>query len=273
MIAGSTLITFNDAAAKFVVTDHPVSQALFLRALFTILPILWMVHRAGGWRAAAWSSWTSQMTCSVPLVAAMVMFIYSLSLIPIAIATIIFYLSPLFVTALAPLLGERVGWRRWGAVMLGFCGAVFVMEPGGADFSWTYLVPVVGAFTLALRDLATRKITASESSLSILIFSNLSIILATLPFAVADWEPMALTDYALLAFAGTAFGISLFMLTEAFRYAEASLVSPIKYSGIITAALLGFFLWGDVPTLSALFGAVLIIASVLIIMRREQAVT
>ena len=270
MIAGSVLITFNDASTKIVVTDHSVSQAIFIRGIFTLLPVLYLVYRAGGWQAAKWNSLWSQLLCAVPLVGSLFLFIYSLSFIPIAIATIIFYLSPLFVTALAPILGERVGWRRWGAVLLGFGGAVLVIEPTGDSFSWGILVPVVAAFTLALRDLATRKIVDGETSLSILVVSSVAIIIAALPPAVIGWTPLSMWDLALLAFSGLAFGFSLYLLTEAFRFADASLVSPIKYSGVLMAAVLGYVIWGDVPSVSALFGAVLIVASLLVILRREQ---
>lgn len=271
MLLGSSFITFNDAATKFVVTDHAVSQALFVRSAFSLLPIAFLVYRAGGWRAARWNSLSAQLVCGIPLVASVFLFIWSLSFIPIAVATIMFYLSPLFVTALAPLLGERVGWRRWGAVMLGFCGAVLVIEPTGGGFTWMYAVPVLAALTLAMRDLAARAIVANETSLAILIFSTLALMLVTLPPAVAQWTAFSAADYGLLAFSGLAFGISLFMLTEAFRYADASLVSPVKYCGVVVAAVLGYAVWGDVPSLSAVAGAVLIIASVLVIMRREQA--
>ncbi len=271
MLLGSSVITFNDAATKVVVTDHAVSQALFVRSIFSLAAIAFLVHREGGWHAARWNSLSAQLICGVPLVTSVFLFIWSLSFIPIAIATIIFYLSPLFVTALAPLLGERVGWRRWAAVVVGFAGAVLVIEPTGGGFTWMYIVPVAAALTLALRDLAARKIVAGESSLSILVFSTLALMVATLPPAIAQWTAFSLTDYALLAFSGLCFGISLFLLTEAFRYADASLVSPVKYSGVVVAAGLGYVVWGDVPSLSALAGAVLIIASVLMIMRREQA--
>ncbi len=271
MLAGSTFITFNDAATKFVVTDHAVSQALFIRSVFSLAAIVFLVHREGGWKAARWNSLSAQLICGVPLVASVFLFIWSLSFIPIAIATIIFYLSPLFVTALAPLLGERVGWRRWGAVLLGFAGAVLVIEPTGGGFTWMYLVPVLAALTLAMRDLAARRIVAGETSLSILIFSTFALMVTTLPPAIAQWTPFSALDYGLLAFSGLCFGVSLFLLTEAFRYADASLVSPVKYSGVVVAAALGYAIWGDVPSLSALFGAALIIASVLVIMRREQA--
>lgn len=269
-IAGSVLITFNDASIKMVVINHPVDQAVFLRAIFALLPVLFLVHRSGGWQAAKWNNLWAQLICAVPLVVSLFLFVYSLSFIPIAIATIMLYMAPMFVTMLAPMLGERVGWRRWAAVILGFGGAVLVIEPAGDGFSWVFLTPIAAALALALRDLATRKIVDGESSLSILLISTVAVILAALPPAVIGWTPLAISDYVLLAISGLAFGFALFFMIDAFRYAEASLISPLKYCGVVIAAILGYVIWDDVPSLPALAGAVLIVASVVIILRREQ---
>ena len=271
MLAGSALITMNDAAIKLVLDDHTVSQAILVRAVFALPVIAWLAYRAGGWRAARWQNPWAQLLCAVPLVASLFLFVTSLSRIPIAPATVILYLSPLFLTALAPLLGERVGWRRWGAVLLGFAGTVLVIEPGGDNFTWFYLVPVSAAFVLAVRDLATRKLVESESSVSILLVSALAVMASAVPGAVTSWQPLAPGDIALLAVSGLAFGFAMFFLTDAFRYADASLVSPFKYAGVIVAAALGFAIWGDVPTLSACAGGVLIVLSGLFVLKREQA--
>jgi len=272
MLAGSGLITMNDAAIKLVVDDHSVSQAILVRAAFALPVIAWLAYRAGGWQAARWHNPWAQLLCAVPLVASLFLFVTSLSRIPIAPATVILYLSPLFLTALAPLLGESVGWRRWGAVLLGFVGTVLVIEPAGDTFTWFYLVPVCAAFVLAVRDLATRKLVESESSVSILLVSTLAVMASAVPGAVTSWQPLAPGDVALLAVSGLAFGFAMFFLTDAFRYADASLVSPFKYAGVIVAATLGFAIWGDVPTLSACVGGLLIVSSGLFVLKREQAI-
>ena len=269
MVMGSTLITFNDAATKVVTEEHSISQAILVRGLFSLIPICFIAWRFGGWTAVRWNSFGAQAVCAAPLVVSLFLFVWSLSFIPIAVATIMLYLSPLFVTALAPLFGEKVGWRRWGAVFLGFAGAVFVIEPQGADFSWWLLTPVAAALALSVRELVTRRVIANETALSMLTVSTVAVIVAAAPPSILDWSPLSWTDYGLLAFSGLSFGFSLFLLTDAFRFAEASVLSPVKYSGVIMAAILGFAVWGDVPSFSAVFGAVIIVVSVLIILRRE----
>ena len=271
MVLGTGLITLNDAAMKWVVADHPVGQAVFVRGLFALLPIALLVRRAGGWRAARWHSLGGQLLCAGLLVAALFTFIFSLSRLPLGLTTIVLYSGPLFVTALAPtVLGERVGWRRWAAVLVGFAGTVLVIRPDAEGFAWILLAPLAVALLASVRDLVIRRLVARETSVSILAFSTSAVTLCALPTALLGWSPLGVSDFALLAFAGLAFGFAMFFLTDAFRYAEASLVSPFKYSGVIWAVLLGFLIWGERPGLDVLIGALVIVASGLFILRRER---
>ncbi|MEM7223384.1 MAG: DMT family transporter [Pseudomonadota bacterium] len=271
VLAGTGLITLNDAAIKAVVLEHPLGQAVFLRGLFVLLPIAFLVMRAGGWKAMAVRSASGQALSAGLLVGALFLFVFSLSRLPLSICVIIIYTNPLFVTALAPLIvGERVGWRRWGAVLLGFLGTVLILWPDQSGFSWLLLVPLAASLLTALRDLVTRRLVVGETSVSILAYSSLAVTLCALPVAAFDWEPLGLDDFALLAGAGLAFTFGLFCLTDSLRYADASLISPFKYSGVVLAAVLGYLIWSEVPDLADLAGAGLIMASGLFILHRER---
>ena len=270
-VLGTGVITLNDAAMKWVVADHPVGEAIFVRGLFALLPIALLLRRQGGWRALRWQSLRDQAVCAVLLTVAIFLFIFSLSRLPLATAVIIIYTSPLFVTALAPfLLGERVGWRRWSAVCIGFAGALLVIRPNGEDFSWLILLPLAVALLTAVRDIVVRRVLARESAVSILAFSVCAVTLCALPTATLGWVPLDALDLACLALAGLGFGFGIFFLTDALRHADASLLAPLKYSGVVWAVILGYLLWADLPSLEALAGAVLIVCSGLFILRREK---
>jgi len=185
MLFGSGLLTLNDTAMKWVVADHPVGEAVFVRGLFALLPIALIVRQSGGWGAIVWRSMPGQLVSAILLASALFTFIFSLTLLPIAIATIVVYTNPLFVTALAPfLLSERVGWRRWSAVGIGFVGALVIVGAPGEDFSWPVILPLVAAFLAALRDIVNRRLVAGETSVSILAFSNVVVILCALVTAL-----------------------------------------------------------------------------------------
>ncbi len=270
-ILGTGVISLNDAAMKWVVADHPIGEAVFVRGLFAMLPILLLLHRTGGWRAARWESFSGQALSAALLVAALFAFIFSLSQLPLAIVTIIIYLNPMFVTALAPwLLGEKVGWRRWSAVILGFAGALLVIRPDSGEVAWLFALPIGVAFVTALRDVLIRRLVVRETSVSILIFSNVAVVLCALPTAAFGWTPLSAVDIVLLALAGLGFGFGIFILTDAFRFGDASLLSPFKYSGVIWALVLGFLIWSEHPGPEVLAGALLIVLSGLFILWRER---
>ena len=274
MLFGSGLLTLNDTAMKWVVADHPVGEAVFVRGLFALLPIALIIRQSGGWGAIAWRSSLGQLVSAVLLASALFTFIFSLTLLPIAVATIVVYTNPLFVTALAPfMLRERVGWRRWSAVGIGFAGALLIVGDPGEGFSWPVTLPLVAAFLAALRDIVNRRLVAGETSVSILAFSNVVVVICALATAFWGWTELSVLDFSILAFSGLAFGLAMFCLIEALRYAEASLLSPFKYAAVLLAVALGYVIWGDVPDLNTWGGAVLIVGSGLFILWRERRVS
>ena len=189
---------------------------------------------------------------------------------PLADAIAITFAGPLFVTALAPIfLHEQVGWRRWGAVLTGFAGVIVMVRPSGASaLQWVALLPLGVALCGAIRDITTRHMHGTETTAGIMFYSTGGVIVvgfATAPFA---WEPISAIQYGMFAINGLVLGGAYFFLVEALRLAEASLVTPYKYATLIWAILIGIAVWGDLPDLQMLGGAVLVVASGLYILHR-----
>jgi drug/metabolite transporter (DMT)-like permease len=197
-------------------------------------------------------------------------FVAGLGFLPLADNIAVTLAGPLFLTALAPsLLGERVGWRRWLAVGVGFAGIVLMFRPTGEVMRWAALLPVGAALTGAFRDIVTRRISVTESSISMLFYSTVFISLAglaTLPFG---WRPLAAADVGLMALSGLLLGAAQYLMIEAFRHAEAAVVAPFRYSQMVWAVLLGFVVFGDLPDRWLIAGAALVISSGLYILHRE----
>ena len=163
------------------------------------------------------------------LVASMFLFVTGLRHLPLADAVAMTFAGPLMLTAAAPwALGERVGWRRRCAVAVGFAGVLIMLAPGQEGLRWAALLPLGAAFFEATRDIITRRLVVTESSLSMTACSTGLVTLCALATAGHGWQPMSAGDAGLLAFAGCAMGTALFLMTEAFRHAEASLVSPFR---------------------------------------------
>ena len=269
MVASGALLTINDALAKLMTAHYPVGQLMFMRGVFVLLPIAFLVWRAGGTRVLRVRNPKGQLLRGITVILGSFLFVTALKLMPLADAIAITFAGPLFLTAMAtPLLAETVGWRRWLAVVVGFCGVVLMLRPTGA-FQWVALLPLAVALLGAFRDIITRAMVGSESTLSILFVSTLMVTssgLVTLPFG---WSAPTAADLAILASAGFCLSGAHYFMIEAFRWAEAGLVSPFKYATMVWAVIFGALIWGDMPDSWMISGTLIVTGSGLYILHRE----
>ena len=194
---------------------------------------------------------------------------------PLATGTTIMFLSPILVTLLSiPLLGEKVGLRRWAGIVLGFLGALIVVRPGeegslGLGGGVAFLL--LAAFLNASYQLLTRGVRDDDPMTSLLYTAAAGAVVssAILPWF---WQTPALADWPLFVASGLAGALGHLCLIRAFRAAPASVVAPFSYSSLIWATLFGFLIWGDWPDSWTWVGASLIVGSGLYIYHRERVV-
>jgi drug/metabolite transporter (DMT)-like permease len=275
MLLGAVVLTSSDAVSKALTARYPVGELIFLRGLFVMLPVLLVVRARGGFAALTVTDLRGQLARAGLFVISSVLFVTSLSVLPLPLVTALSFVSPIFMTALAvPLLGERVAWQTWCAVIAGFAGVVVTIYPGadmmGAGFGWAALLPVIGAFAAALRDILTRRIAARESAASILFYSMGITILLALASAPFGWAWPSGWDLALFAAVGILMGCAHFCMIEALRLCEVSLLAPLRYAMILWSIALGFLVWQQLPSLPALVGTAVIIASGAYVVRRQS---
>ncbi|MDA0664312.1 MAG: DMT family transporter [Proteobacteria bacterium] len=270
MVLALLLLTLADAATKWLGDTLPVWQIVCLRAVFIFIPVGILVARTGGLASLRVHDRRGLALRVFYYIGSTTLIATSMILLPLADAATLLFAGPLFVTALAPImLGEHIGWRRWVAVLVGFVGVVIMMRPTPEAMQPLALVPILAALFSTFRDIVTRRISATESTNAIMVWSTLGLViagLATIPFG---WVAVGWVDLALLALAGILGGIAHILMVEAFRVAEAALVSPFKYSAVIWAVALGYFIWGTVPDQFILVGGSFVIASGLYILHRE----
>lgn len=271
MVAASLVLTVNDAIAKWLTGHYPIGQLMFVRgAMVVVLTWLWvMARRKPGLLRV--SNWPGQLGRGMLMAISTFLFVTSLSLLPIADAIAISFAGPIFATMLAALLlKEPVGWRRWTAIGVGFLGVLIMVRPAPEIFRLAALIPVAAAFVGAFRDIMTRSMsTAGESTEATLVVSTLVVSamgLLTLPWG---WAPVGWFHLGLFAASAVLVGIAQACMIEAFRWGEVGLVGPFKYSSLVWAVLLGFFVWGDLPGPWTLAGSAILIGSGLYIWRRE----
>lgn len=271
MVVSTALLAVNDTAAKWLAADLPAGEIIGLRALMALVALLVVLRLGGQRRLPPIGSIRAQILYGGLLVVTLFLFTVSLPYLPLSDAIVLVYSAPIFVTLLAPrLMGEAVGWRRWAAVIVGFLGVALVMRPTAGTFQWAALLPFAGAFTLGLRDILSRRLIASEdpiSMLAVLMFACFAGGLVTAPFG---WALPGQDHILLLAGSSLLFLFGHMAMIQAFRYAEAVVVSPFKYTAVIWGVLFGALIWGDLPDRWDLAGSLLIVASGLYILHREN---
>ena len=272
LVVGGALMTASDSVLKWLTSGYPVGQIMFLRGLFGLIPILIFVQQAGGIDALVTRNYRDHILRSGLMVGGTFLYVTGLRFLPLADVISIAFAGPLFITALAsPMLGEHVGWRRWIVVLIGFTGIFIIFRPGGAVFQWAALFPLAASCTGALRDILTRKMSVSETSVSLLFYSTIAIALGglvTAPFG--SWQPVIIRDWLFFVLTGLLTGGAHFLMVEAFRLCEAALVAPFKYTSVLWAILFGYFIFREVPELNTLVGASVVISSGIYILHRER---
>ena len=271
MLVGAAVLTLNDALIKVLAERYPTGEMLFIRGLFVWPWILVFALRSGGLSSLRIHNVRGQALRGACVIAGAFLFINGLRHLALADAIAIAFTGPLFITALAPVvLGERVGWRRWAAVLTGFAGVLFMLRPGSDVLQWAVIFPLGAAICGGLRDLITRRIAGTETTGAVLAVTTTVVLLsglATAPFT--DWVPPQRSDLVMFAASGVLIAIAHTLMIEAFRRGEATLVAPFKYSSLIWATLFGYLIFGDLPDPWTVAGAGIIVLAGLYVFRRE----
>lgn len=204
------------------------------------------------------------------LVASITSLFVSLTYLPIAEATAIGFTGPLFITALSVLLlGERVGWHRWLAVVVGLAGVMVIVRPGGAVWHWSAGMALLGAVCFALFQLVTRRLANQDQHQTTLIYTSIGGVAwasLLLPFF---WTAPTIEHLGMFLLIGAMGAGAHFSMLQAFLRAEASLLAPFNYTKIIWVTILGYLVFGDLPGIDTAIGSSIIATAGLYVLYRE----
>lgn len=269
MLAGIWLFSFGDALGKFLVATYSVGQLLLLRAcaaLAVLAPMVWR-HRAEFRRLERPRLQVIRVMLSTSEVAA---FFAAAMYLPLADVITYYLACPIFVAAgSAIFLGEQVGWRRWSAIAVGFCGVLIALQPSSQTVSWPALIALCGSLSFAALMLITRSLRATPDIVmaSSQFAGTFSFGLLLAPFG---WVTPSLFDASLFVIAGWISVGALLCVNRSLRLAPASVVVPYQYSMILWAVMFGYLVFGEVPSSATLIGAAIIIGAGLYIFVREH---
>ncbi len=270
--AGVAFLVLNDAIAKLLTERYDAIQIIFLRNLIAVPMIASAVLVLRGSHALRTRHLGLHAVRGVLIVLGAYLYFTSLSFLPLAEATALIFSAPIFITALSvPLLGEAVGWRRWGAVMLGFIGVLIIVQPGAAGFQPAALLPVAAALLYSLFMVSARWIGPGEGLWTMMLFVVLFPMIYAAPFALWVWAPVQVGDLWLFVAIAIFGSLGITLIGQAFRLAPAAVVAPFDYTALVWATALGWLIWGDLLGFWTIIGALIIVASGIIIVLREAA--
>lgn len=263
----------NDVLVKLLTEQMPLPWVIVYRGLIACVLLAVLTWAFGQMRPVPVRGRGMIGVRCVGEVGATIFYLTALTLMPIANATAILQAIPLIMVACAALIiGERVGWRRWSAVIVGFFGMLLVIQPGAGGYDQTAVVAVLALSFLTVRDLSTRFIPSTVPSLMVTLISMIAVTMAGIVWAGLTGELVVPTGQQLAMMAGAALLLSIgfWGITVGMRVGELATVAPFRYSIILWAILFGYLLWGDVPDLARLVGIAMIVGSGLFVMYRER---
>ena len=258
-----------DVIVKWSV-DYPLGQVLFFRGFFGIVFYFFVIpkDRLHNFYITKRPG-LHFLRCASGLIALVAIFI-ALRKLPLATVVSISFAAPIFTTIFSIfLLSEKVGVYRWMAVVVGFIGILVISEPGFTSMNLYYLYPIVFCLGLSYVAIAIKQLSSSEPVWLISFYFSVSIMILSFFTIPQGWLLPSVKDLFLLSTLGILGGLANLWLTQSYKFADVSLVTPLKYLALVFAIFFGYIIWNEVPTFKTLIGSLLVIISSVIIFKRE----
>lgn len=260
-----------DTTAKYLTGSLPVAQIVWARYAFHTALMVAALPFLGGRRRLRTRRLPLQVVRSLFLLGATAFFFSSLKYLQLAEATSITFVSPLVVTVLSiPVLKERVGPRRWAGVGAGFLGVIVITRPGSGVMHWAAVLPLGMALCYACYQVATRGLSDTEHPITTLFYTAVVGVAVTSLVVPFFWVWPTTGGWLLMGLLGVFGGTGHFLLIQAFRYAEASVLAPFNYFTIVTSTVAGYLVFRQFPDAWTYVGAAIVIASGLYVFQRER---
>ena len=270
MIISTVLFAGVNALVKLEVARYPVGEVAFYRALFALVAVSVMILPRAGIAVFRTRRYLAHLQRGVSQFGSMTCMFFAFSLMSLGSAVAISFAAPLFTTLLSiVVLKERVGVHRWSALIVGFLGVIIVTEPGRGTFQLGALFALANAVLVSSVAVAIRRMSATESTETLTMYQMAIITACTSSLLPFGFTTPSWIDAGAMALAGIGNGIAQYWWTRSLTLAPPSAVVPFNYLSLVWATLLGFAIWGDVPTPHLLLGAVVVVASGLYILWRE----
>ncbi|MBC7131779.1 MAG: DMT family transporter [Roseovarius sp.] len=273
MVLTTLIFAVQDGISRHLAAEYNVFMVVMIRYwFFAAFVVAIAARKAGGLRAAATTAQpVMQGFRALLLVAEICVMITGFTLLGLVESHAVFACYPLLVAALSgPVLGERVGWRRWAAIAVGFVGVVIILEPGFGVFQPAAVVPFIAALMFALYGLLTRFVARRDTAATSFFWTGTVGALATTAVGAWFWEPMSGPDWAWMGALCITGAAGHFTLIKCYEVAEASAVQPFAYLQLVFSGAIGLLVFAETIRLNVALGAALIVAAGLFTLWRQR---
>ena len=270
MITGIFFYSLNDAIGKWLVATYSVGQVAMIRGLAALVFLSPMIWKMGWPRLFALERPKWQILRVIFSTLDIICFYAAVVTLPLATVMTFWLAGPIYVAALSPLfLGEKVGLRRWLAILAGFIGVLIALNPGTREFSPAVVICLIGSFSFALLIMTGRMLRGTPDT-TLAFWQVIGAVLAGAVMAPVGWVTPTMTDFSVMAMLGGVMILANLCVNRALKLADSATVVPFQYTFLFWGVLFGWLMFGDVPQASLMLGALIIVASGLFIFSREQ---
>ncbi|WP_417518915.1 DMT family transporter [Minwuia sp.] len=273
LLAVTVMFPTMNASVKYLAAEgYPYGQIVWARYFGHLVFMIVAFMPMHGWGLFRTEKPVSQGIRSFLLFACTALYFYAIQFVDLTVAASISFTSPILVTALSvPFLGEKVGFRRWMAVIVGFAGAMIIIRPGGTAFHWAILLIVANTVSYAFYQLLTRKLASNDNPETTITLTAVFGAIVSSFFLIYGVEmPRNGLHWLMFIGLGALGGFGHYMVVKAFQYTEASVVAPFSYGQLVGATFFSFVLFDTFPDKWVWIGAAIVVASGLYIASREQ---
>lgn len=274
MLAAVAAFSLMDAGMKQLAAHYPPLQVTMLRGAASLPFVLVWVLATAGARSIVPVRWGLHLLRGVLGMVMIGCFVFALKRMPLSTAYSIYFVAPLLVAALSvPLLGEKVGPRRWTAIAIGLVGVVVVLRPGvDGIVSFPGLMVLLAATAYAIAAVTVSLLTRTDTPQSMVVWFLAIMAVGAGLAAIPGWVPLRWDHTALILGMGLAGALGQIALTRAFMCGDASLIAPLEYTGLVWVIAWDWLFWRTLPDATTWIGAAIIVASGLYLLRRERTV-
>lgn len=292
ILIGVTFISINDMIIKLLSGGYPLHQLVFMRSAIAIWVAAAFLWYEGGPKLLKTKQPGLHALRALMIVIANITFFAGLAVLPLGLATAVFFVAPLFITLLSvPILGETVGPRRLIAVLVGFLGVLVMLDTGGALDAplWAFSLPVIAALFYAGMQVMTRKLGAASAASAMSIYIHIGFLSVSalvflvagdgrflslvesesLQFLLRPWIWPTAQDWLAIGTIGALGGVIGYALSQAYRVGDAALIAPFEYVALPMAIFWGFLIFGEIPGLRLWIGSALIAGAGIYVLWRE----